>query len=58
VAMEWAMKYLYNVRPGEVWWSAADLGWVCFSLSDTENVSNLLISKRLSVNLTDVMLHY
>jgi hypothetical protein len=56
--MEWAMKYLYNVRPGEVWWSAADLGWVCFSLSDTENVSNLLISKRLSVNLTDVMLHY
>ena len=28
VALQWTMKYLYNVRPGEIWWSAADLGWV------------------------------
>ncbi|CAF1179080.1 unnamed protein product [Adineta ricciae] len=28
VMLQWTMKYLYNVHPGEVWWSAADLGWV------------------------------
>ncbi|CAF4201278.1 unnamed protein product [Rotaria sp. Silwood2] len=28
VALQWTMKHLYNVHPGEVWWSAADLGWV------------------------------
>ena len=28
VMLQWSMKYLYNIRPGEVWWSAADLGWV------------------------------
>ncbi|CAF3989371.1 unnamed protein product [Rotaria sp. Silwood1] len=27
VALQWTMKYLYNIHPGEVWWSAADLGW-------------------------------
>ncbi len=28
VMLQWTMKYLYNVHPSEVWWSAADLGWV------------------------------
>lgn len=28
VMLQWTMKYLYNLHPGEVWWSAADLGWV------------------------------
>ncbi|CAF3797854.1 unnamed protein product [Adineta steineri] len=28
VTLQWTMKYLYNIHPGEVWWSAADLGWV------------------------------
>ncbi|CAF0793176.1 unnamed protein product [Rotaria sordida] len=28
VALQSAMKYLFNIHPGEVWWSAADLGWV------------------------------
>jgi propionyl-CoA synthetase len=27
------MKYLYNIHPGEVWWCAADLGWVLILLS-------------------------
>jgi propionyl-CoA synthetase len=27
VAMEWSMRNLYGIRPGEVWWSASDLGW-------------------------------
>ena len=26
--LQWTMRYLYNIHPGEVWWSAADLGWV------------------------------
>ena len=28
VMLQWTMRYLYDVHPGEVWWSAADLGWV------------------------------
>ncbi|HLH86885.1 MAG TPA: propionyl-CoA synthetase [Xanthobacteraceae bacterium] len=28
VALEWSMKYLYGIEPGEVWWSASDVGWV------------------------------
>jgi propionyl-CoA synthetase len=28
VALEWSMKNLYGVEPGEVWWSASDVGWV------------------------------
>ncbi len=28
VALKWSMKYLYGVEPGEVWWSASDVGWV------------------------------
>jgi len=28
VALAWSMQYLYGVDPGEVWWSASDVGWV------------------------------
>ena len=28
VAMMWTMKYLYNIKAGEVFWSASDIGWV------------------------------
>lgn len=28
VALYWTMKNLYNINPGEVWWSASDVGWV------------------------------
>jgi propionyl-CoA synthetase len=28
VALAWSMQYLYGVSPGEVWWSASDVGWV------------------------------
>ena len=28
VALVWTMKALYNINPGEVWWSASDVGWV------------------------------
>ncbi|MEA2935158.1 MAG: propionyl-CoA synthetase [Variibacter sp.] len=28
VALRWSMQYLYGVNPGEVWWSASDVGWV------------------------------
>ncbi len=28
VALKWTMKHLYNVDPGEVYWSASDVGWV------------------------------
>ena len=28
VALKWSMKNLYGVEPGEVWWSASDVGWV------------------------------
>jgi propionyl-CoA synthetase len=28
VALYWTMKNLYDVNPGEVWWSASDVGWV------------------------------
>jgi len=28
VALYWTMKALYNINPGEVWWSASDVGWV------------------------------
>jgi propionyl-CoA synthetase len=28
VALKWSMKNLYGVDPGEVWWSASDVGWV------------------------------
>ncbi|HEU4659226.1 MAG TPA: propionyl-CoA synthetase [Pseudolabrys sp.] len=28
VALPWSMQYLYGVNPGEVWWTASDIGWV------------------------------
>ncbi len=28
VALNWTMKNLYNVDPGEVFWAASDVGWV------------------------------
>jgi len=28
VALMWSMHNVYAVKPGEVWWSASDVGWV------------------------------
>ncbi|XP_067935156.1 acyl-CoA synthetase short-chain family member 3, mitochondrial-like isoform X2 [Watersipora subatra] len=28
VALNWTMGALYGLKPGEVWWSASDLGWI------------------------------
>ncbi|GAB4392761.1 MAG: propionyl-CoA synthetase [Kiloniellaceae bacterium] len=28
VALKWSMKNIYNIDPGEVFWSASDVGWV------------------------------
>jgi propionyl-CoA synthetase len=28
VALEWSMKNIYGVEPGEVFWAASDIGWV------------------------------
>jgi propionyl-CoA synthetase len=28
VALEWSMEAIYDVRPGEVYWAASDIGWV------------------------------
>jgi propionyl-CoA synthetase len=28
VALAWSMKNIYDVEPGEVYWSASDVGWV------------------------------
>ena len=28
VALKWSMKNIYGVEPGEVYWSASDVGWV------------------------------
>jgi propionyl-CoA synthetase len=28
VALEWTMKNVYDVDPGEVYWAASDIGWV------------------------------
>src|SRR4029453_15266588 len=27
VALEWTMKHVYDVEPGEVYWAASDVGW-------------------------------
>ena len=27
VALKWSMEHIYGVRPGEVFWAAADMGW-------------------------------
>jgi propionyl-CoA synthetase len=28
VALDWSMDKIYDVRPGEVYWAASDIGWV------------------------------
>jgi propionyl-CoA synthetase len=28
VALQYSMKAVYNMEPGEVWWAASDVGWV------------------------------
>ncbi|MFT3661435.1 MAG: propionyl-CoA synthetase [Gordonia sp. (in: high G+C Gram-positive bacteria)] len=28
VALTWSMKNIYDIDPGDVWWSASDVGWV------------------------------
>jgi propionyl-CoA synthetase len=28
VALKWSMQHIYNVRPGDVYWAASDVGWV------------------------------
>src|SRR4051812_32161668 len=28
VALKWSMHNLYGIQPGEVWWTASDVGWV------------------------------
>jgi propionyl-CoA synthetase len=28
VALQWSMPNLYGIAPGEVWWTASDIGWV------------------------------
>jgi len=28
VSLQWTMKNIYNVEPGEVYWAASDVGWV------------------------------
>lgn len=28
VALHWSMKNIYNVKPGDVFWAASDVGWV------------------------------
>ncbi|MFC9250893.1 propionyl-CoA synthetase [Amycolatopsis thailandensis] len=28
VALAWSMSAIYDVRPGDVWWTASDVGWV------------------------------
>jgi propionyl-CoA synthetase len=28
VALQWSMRNLYDVEPGEVYWAASDIGWV------------------------------
>ncbi|XP_038076885.1 acyl-CoA synthetase short-chain family member 3, mitochondrial-like isoform X1 [Patiria miniata] len=28
VVLNWSMKTIYGINPGEAWWAASDLGWV------------------------------
>ena len=28
VALTWSMRNIFGVEPGEVWWTASDVGWV------------------------------
>jgi len=28
VALRWSLEYIYNIKPGDVYWAASDVGWV------------------------------
>ncbi len=28
VGLKWTMKNIYDIDPGDVWWSASDIGWI------------------------------
>jgi len=28
VALKWTMQNVYDINPGDVWWSASDIGWI------------------------------
>ena len=28
VGIKWTMKNIYDINPGDVWWSASDIGWI------------------------------
>ncbi|GAA3827336.1 propionyl-CoA synthetase [Amycolatopsis tucumanensis] len=28
VALAWSMRHVYDIRAGDVWWAASDIGWV------------------------------
>ena len=28
VALDWSMRYVYGLKPGDVFWTASDIGWV------------------------------
>ncbi len=28
VALKWSMDHIYNVKPGDIYWAASDIGWV------------------------------
>lgn len=28
VALRWSMEYIYDIKPGDVYWAASDVGWV------------------------------
>lgn len=28
VALQWTMKHIYGIEPGDIWWTASDVGWV------------------------------
>ena len=28
MSLNWSMKNVYNVKPGDVYWAASDIGWV------------------------------
>jgi propionyl-CoA synthetase len=28
VALKWTMKNVYDINPGDIWWSASDIGWI------------------------------
>ncbi|MCK4614986.1 MAG: propionyl-CoA synthetase [Thermoplasmata archaeon] len=28
VALNWTMKHIYDIGPGDIWWTASDVGWV------------------------------